>query len=682
MENDFKAPLKENSFLLVDSKLFMVVIFGLSYLLCKVIIMSSINKYAPIIQTGSGFLSVVLFMTAFIIYWITHKVYETTNGNTYFFGFLVSTLFNLMAIFSIAPLKLNNQWNVETSVKFFVFGRLAEIAVIIVGSTGIIKQINSKKISLILTVTITAALSKLILIMPWIFTYKLKTTSLYSFFNIIIFILYISIIIYRYNITLINRTAIREYLMPGLIFGATSSLCFLLASQHISGFLLWGSIQRYIFYCYLFRSFLKIYIVYPYRKIQRLYSETEERYKSSFDNLSIGVALTDLDGHIIKANKPLLQILGYDEKELMGLMFENIIPDGDTYINEKSIESLLGNSLGKVLMFEVRYIHKNGQRVWVKVNISRANNFKGEPQYFVYELQDITSNRKVVELELGMQQKKKQLLETLELDKIRTEFIANLSHELRTPLNVITGATQLLELNLADNMNEKTNTNLKYIRQNSRRLLRLVNNLIDTTKLEAGFQNLNLSNFDIINLVEDITLSIVDYTSLNGLELLFDTNIEEKVIACDPDKIERIILNLLSNAIKFTNKGGSIFVCIEDKGENITISIKDTGIGIPLDKQDIIFDRFRQVEKSLTKTREGSGIGLSLVKALVEQHGGKITVISELGNGSEFIITLPVYVVDNDTTDNSGSLVYLDRVERIKVEFSDIYLKNDEEPAI
>ncbi|HCJ58859.1 MAG TPA: PAS domain-containing sensor histidine kinase, partial [Clostridiaceae bacterium] len=146
---------------------------------------------------------------------------------------------------------------------------------------------------------------------------------------------------------------------------------------------------------------------------------------------------------------------------------------------------------------------------------------------------------------------------------------------------------------------------------------------------------------------------------------------EEKIIKCDPDQMERIMLNLISNAVKFTKPGGKISVKLTDKGSSIFISIKDTGIGIPEDKQGMIFERFRQVNKSLTRDHEGSGIGLSLVKSLVEIHGGTIYLISEPGRGSEFIIELPTN--ESHESHKKERAAKVRHIERIQVEFSDIY---------
>ena len=185
--------------------------------------------------------------------------------------------------------------------------------------------------------------------------------------------------------------------------------------------------------------------------------------------------------------------------------------------------------------------------------------------------------------------------------------------------------------------------------QNSLRLLRLINNIIDTTKIEADYISLQLKNGDIVYVVEEISQSVAEYIKNHGITLIFDTDVEEKTIAFDEEKIERIMLNLLSNAVKFTKENGSILVNIYDKGDFIEISIKDTGIGIPKDKLEFIFQRFAQIDKSTSRQNEGSGIGLALVKSLVEMHDGEIHANSIEGKGSEFIITLPVRLVDTDT---------------------------------
>ncbi|WP_051560580.1 chemotaxis protein CheB [Clostridium beijerinckii] len=292
----------------------------------------------------------------------------------------------------------------------------------------------------------------------------------------------------------------------------------------------------------------------------------------------------------------------------------------------------------------------------------------------VLSLVDITSRK---EAEESQRKSKEKLQEAIVLDQLKADFFSNLSHELRTPLNVIMSTLQLLESQrkaIGDkDIADKQEKYFNIMKQNCYRQLRLVNNMIDSTKIDSGFFEICKQNHNIVEIVENITLSVADYIENKGIELVFDTDVEEKITACDLDSIERIILNLLSNAVKFSDQGGSINVDIKDKGETIQISVKDSGIGIPEDKQKIIFDRFRQVDKSLTRNHEGSGIGLSLVKSLVVMHEGKISVQSEYGKGTEFLIEIPVKTVTEENTAIKAEIKQEGNVEKINIEFADIY---------
>jgi signal transduction histidine kinase len=213
----------------------------------------------------------------------------------------------------------------------------------------------------------------------------------------------------------------------------------------------------------------------------------------------------------------------------------------------------------------------------------------------------------------------------------------------------------------------------KYIctmKQNCYRLTRLINNILDITKIDSGYCKLSMQNVDIVNVIESITLSVVEYAKSKEISIIFDTDVEEKIMAVDVDKIERILLNLLSNAIKFTDKEGNILVSIKNEDDHIEISVKDNGIGIPENKQRSIFERFIQVDKSLSRNNEGSGIGLSLVKSLVEMHGGNIKVKSNLGKGSEFIVKIPVFNIGREESEMKYNDI---NIEKIGIEFSDIY---------
>ncbi len=264
-----------------------------------------------------------------------------------------------------------------------------------------------------------------------------------------------------------------------------------------------------------------------------------------------------------------------------------------------------------------------------------------------------------------------------EIDKMKLDFFANLSHELRTPINLILSSLQVLYLkmySLNPQSYEYFDKYLSIVNQNGKRLLKLVNNLIDTTKLDSGCFDYAPKNSDIVSCIENICLSTSSFVNTNNLNIIFDTNIEEKIVSFDQDNMERIILNLISNAIKFNKPNGSINVTITCE-DDIKISIKDTGIGIPEDKLDSIFGRFEQVNSHAKREKEGSGIGLALVKSLVEIHNGTISVNSKLGEGSEFIITLPdVLLEEGNPSIDEFSMFDNTFVNRMDIEFADIYM--------
>jgi two-component system, cell cycle sensor histidine kinase PleC len=265
--------------------------------------------------------------------------------------------------------------------------------------------------------------------------------------------------------------------------------------------------------------------------------------------------------------------------------------------------------------------------------------------------------------------------QSIEYDRLKSEFFSNISHELKTPLTVILGAIQLIEKGYFHELNRrKSDKHNRTIKQNCYRLIRLLNNILDMNKLDSGFIKICPVNCNIVYLIEEITQSVAPFAEQKGVLLEFDTESEEIITGVDVDKIERIILNLLSNSIKFTPSGGKVSVTLKTISKKIFISVKDTGLGIPSDMQKSIFERFKQIGSTLTKDFEGTGIGLSLVKSFVELHNGTITVISEVNKGSEFIIELPITLASTDSENQVVEpKIHNKIIEAINIEFSDIY---------
>lgn len=259
--------------------------------------------------------------------------------------------------------------------------------------------------------------------------------------------------------------------------------------------------------------------------------------------------------------------------------------------------------------------------------------------------------------------------------EMKDEFISLVSHELRTPLNVINTAIQAMDYLYRDELPDKAKGYIKTIRQNIFRQLRLVNNLLDITRANSGRVKINKKNIDIVFITKAIVESVYSYASQKGIKITFVTKFDKKIIGMDDEKYERILLNLLSNAIKFTPEGKNIVVNLSNKKGSICVVVKDSGIGIPEEKQNIIFDRFGQVDSSLSRRAEGAGIGLSLAKRFVEALGGTITVKSRIGRGSTFTILLPNNKVKEENTESHMINLMDNRlVQLTKVEFSDIYL--------
>jgi len=253
-----------------------------------------------------------------------------------------------------------------------------------------------------------------------------------------------------------------------------------------------------------------------------------------------------------------------------------------------------------------------------------------------------------VKRRFALEQEKQEVRRVLELDKLKLKFLTNLSHEFRTPISLIMGPVeQLLNGKKDGNANDK----LQLIRRNSRRLLNLVNQLLDFRKMEEQELKLQLSEGEFVGFFKDICQSFADLSERKSIRLEEETHLERLYVWFDRDKVERILFNLLSNAFKFTPEGGKIAIVLDSAGDSadpgrrwIVIKVMDTGIGIPADKQEMIFQRFFQNASPGSLVNVGTGIGLSITKEFVKLHGGTISVESEIDKGSVFTVRLPLAV--------------------------------------
>ena len=268
--------------------------------------------------------------------------------------------------------------------------------------------------------------------------------------------------------------------------------------------------------------------------------------------------------------------------------------------------------------------------------------------YFFYnqvKILDSLVTQRTQELNNKLHENKKLYKRLIEAEQYKNNYFVNLSHELRTPLNVILSMEQLIRSLVKSGKkidNDKMEDYMNTLGGNSKRLLNLINNIIDTSKIDSGAYKLNKEEVDIVCLVEDTALSMVELARSKNIDLIVDPEVEELSISCDRLDIERCIVNLIGNAIKFTESEGSIIVTVSELDDKVKITVKDTGVGIDEKYHNSIFDRFGQVYDVSSEEFGGSGLGLTLTKNLINLHGGEISVVSKVGEGSEFIIILPI----------------------------------------
>lgn len=287
---------------------------------------------------------------------------------------------------------------------------------------------------------------------------------------------------------------------------------------------------------------------------------------------------------------------------------------------------------------------------------------------YLFILRDISYRKEYENMIVKLKQKEDD-------EKLKNQFFTNISHEFKTPVNVIYAAMQMQENCINDDNLEGCIKYTSSIRQNCFRLIRLINNIIDISKIESGYYSPNKKVVNIVEKIEDITKTIIDYAAFKGIEVVFDTVEEEIFCCCDEDSIERIVLNLISNAIKYNEDGGLISINIEKHEKNVQVYFKDTGCGIGEERVESIFNRFERGDTTLYRKTEGSGIGLNLVKSMVELNDGNISIKSEVSKGTIVKVEFPIVECNIDEYYSSQEEFTFENtlVPKVEIEFSDIY---------
>ncbi|MGB3404401.1 MAG: response regulator [Microcoleaceae cyanobacterium] len=373
-------------------------------------------------------------------------------------------------------------------------------------------------------------------------------------------------------------------------------------------------------------------------KQRRARKEIENRYRRLFDGVPIGLYRLSSTAEVIDANPMFIQMLGY--QDLDEILHQNIISihvDSEhqqTWLRLLTIE-------GTVKNFETELHRRDGMPIWVRHTIKPIQDQQGEVFYYEGSLEDI-SEQKLAEQERSqlLQQAQTAQQQAEEASRLKDEFLATLSHELRTPLNAMLGWLQLLRQGRLSA--EQQTQALETIERNAKAQNQLIGDILDVSRIIRGKVKLDMISLNPCQAIESAIDSIRPTANSKNIQLQLDCDSPVGLISADPNRLQQVIWNLLVNAIKFTPASGKITVEVKRLDDQIQISVIDTGQGIAAEDLPYVFERFRQVEQGSKRPQGGLGLGLSIVRYLIEMHGGRVAVSSPgLGHGTTFMIYLP-----------------------------------------
>lgn len=367
---------------------------------------------------------------------------------------------------------------------------------------------------------------------------------------------------------------------------------------------------------------------------------SEEKYRSLIDHIPDVVWTANSAREIAYVGGNAEKVLGFTSDELVAdgkkLWVERIHPDDAERISE-AYDALFARK--EKFDVEYRFLRKDGEWIWLRDRAFTTRRHKGEMCADGIFL-DITNRRQAEEA----LQRAKEAAEAANLAK--SQFLANMSHELRTPLNAIIGFSEVLTDQIFGELNERQLRYSLNIVNSGRHLLQLINDILDLAKVESGRAELLRSAFDVAKVLQDVQAIVRTLANKKGVSLEFNVPAELPQLFADEAKLKQILYNLLSNAIKFTPDGGKVSISagVVGDGRWLQVSVADTGIGIRPEHHDRVFREFEQVDSSYGRQQQGTGLGLSLTKRLIELHGGQIRLESEgiEGKGSVFTFVIPI----------------------------------------
>jgi PAS domain S-box-containing protein len=343
--------------------------------------------------------------------------------------------------------------------------------------------------------------------------------------------------------------------------------------------------------------------------------QSEERFRAVFDHAPIAMLVVDLDRTIVDANTAMGELLGVPARELRGRSAAELV---DPATDLQPVGELLAGTDG--YRQERELLRKDGTSVWVSAAVSVVRDADGNPVHAVAMMEDITERK--------------------QMERIKDEFVSVVGHELRTPLTSIRGSLGLLDGGLAGNIDDEAGEMVKMALDNTNRLVRLVEDTLDFERLSAGVEELVAHPVPASELVDAAARVVERLCAEAGLQLRAE--VEDLQVVADPDRIVQGLTNLLGNAVKFSPPDGTITLAVRRRGRDAAFSVRDEGRGIPPEKLEAIFERFRQVDSSDRREKGGTGLGLAITREIVQRSGGRIWAESDAGEGATFVFTLPL----------------------------------------
>ena len=348
------------------------------------------------------------------------------------------------------------------------------------------------------------------------------------------------------------------------------------------------------------------------------------------------IFMLDPNGYVISWNKGAQMIKGYLPHEIIGKHFSNFYPESEK--KTKPVIELKYARLEGRFEDEGWRIKKDGSRFWANVVLTAVRNSDGDVLGFVKVTRDLTERKAAEQKAIA---DARRLAEVETANRAKAEFLAAMSHELRTPLNAIGGYTDLLALGLGGPVTAEQSSYLDRIKKSQQHLLMIISDLLNFSRIEAGQLNYDITTIQVKEIIDTVLPMVEVQAVTRGVHLGHTECPPDLKLRGDRSKVDQILLNLLSNAIKFTSAGGTVRVeCASDRDRS-TISVIDTGMGIPPEKLDAIFEPFVQLGRSLSSAHEGTGLGLAISRDLARAMNGDLTVTSEVGVGSVFTMRLP-----------------------------------------